>query len=161
MSFAGADSNANALRERNSGIFVALASKRRLYRIVSSPMANNAVSYVALISGFIPPLDCWGSWFVKERATAIIMHTPADYPLDKERSSHVRVQHNSIYQRTYIRYILLHEWEEKSLRWYRRTRPRVFPTAMYSLPAEKSVDVTCPNGVPDVGQLEKTVREGR
>jgi hypothetical protein len=36
---------------------------------------------------------------------------------------------------------------------YRSTRPREFPIATYSLRAEKSTAVTCPNGVLEVGQL--------
>ena len=40
-------------------------------------------------------------------------------------------------------------------------RPRLFPTATYSLPVEKSMLVTCPSGVPCVGQFEYAVREGR
>ena len=32
---------------------------------------------------------------------------------------------------------------------------------MYSHLGEKSTAVTCPNGVLDVGQLEKAVRDGR
>ena len=51
--------------------------------------------------------------------------------------------------------------ELKSLRWYKRTRPRLFPMATYSLRAEKSTLVTCPSGVLEVGQLEKAVSVGR
>lgn len=49
----------------------------------------------------------------------------------------------------------------KSLRWYSSVRPRLFPIATYSLPVEKSMLVTCPSGVPCVGQLEYAVREGK
>jgi hypothetical protein len=51
--------------------------------------------------------------------------------------------------------------DAKCRNWYKRTLPRVFPTAIYSLPAEKSTDVTVPNGVPEVGQFEKTFKVGR
>ena len=49
----------------------------------------------------------------------------------------------------------------KSRRWYNNARPLLFPTATYSLVLEKSRLVIVPSGVPDVGQLEKTVSEGR
>ena len=51
--------------------------------------------------------------------------------------------------------------EPYSFKWYNNTLPRVFPMATYSLLAEKSTAVTCPNGVLDVGQLLKEVRLGR
>jgi hypothetical protein len=37
----------------------------------------------------------------------------------------------------------------------------VFPIATYSLPAEKSAQVTTPVGVDDVGQFVKAVADGR
>lgn len=49
----------------------------------------------------------------------------------------------------------------KSRSEYSKTRPRVFPTAIYSLCAEKSMLVTRPRGVLDVGQFRNTVREAR
>jgi len=49
----------------------------------------------------------------------------------------------------------------KSLKLYNKTCPRLFPIAAYSLPAEKSIEVTCPNGVFDVGQFANAVNEGR
>ena len=58
-------------------------------------------------------------------------------------------------------YELLGQWETKSRRVYRSTRPRVFPIATYSLPDEKSMEVACPSGVPAVGQLENVVTDGK
>jgi hypothetical protein len=39
------------------------------------------------------------------------------------------------------------------------TFPLVFPIAMYSLPGEKSTEVTVPSGVLDVGQFANVVMD--
>ena len=50
---------------------------------------------------------------------------------------------------------------EKWRRLYSKALPRVLPIATYSVCGEKSTAVTVPRGVPDVGQLAKTVRESK